>query len=82
VCLLDQDEYLGTELSFQDCLGIQNLTRPSSNAVRQGLIKWGRKQLLNQIILHTNNLNGFNNQEITYDYQLKKSISEMTVTAN
>jgi hypothetical protein len=79
---LDQDEYLGTGLCFQDCLGIQNLTRPSSNAVRQGLIKWGRKQLLNQIILHTNKHNGFNNQEITYDYQLNQSISEMTVTAD
>ena len=40
---VDQDEYLGTGLCFQYFLGIQNLTRPSSNVVKQCLIKWGKK---------------------------------------
>jgi hypothetical protein len=76
---VDQDEYLGAGLFFQDCLEIQNLTRPSSHAVKQSLIKWVRKQLLNQITLHTNKHNGLNNQEISYDHQLNQSTYEMTV---
>jgi hypothetical protein len=37
---------------------------------------------LNQIMFHANKHNGSNNQEITYDNQLRQLISEMTVTAN
>jgi hypothetical protein len=43
---VDQDEYLGAGLCFQDYLEIQNLTRPSSHAVRQSLIKWGKKEII------------------------------------
>jgi hypothetical protein len=40
---LDQDEYLRVGLCLKDCLEISNITRPSKNVIRQGLIKENRR---------------------------------------